>query len=301
MRSFSFFFLLLAASVSLHSGRAVAEPVNTYEGVTTPLWAGTPPHAVGKTPKDIPELTLHLPDPQKKNRTAVIVCPGGGYGGTAISYEGHDVAKWFNNLGVTVYVLRYRHAPNYKHPVPLMDAQHALRIARSRANELGYDKDKIGILGFSAGGHLTSTTGTHYDSGNPQAADPIERESCKPNFMVLVYPVITMQDDFTHKGSRRNLLGNEPDPKLVELLSSERQVTPETPPAFIFHTTEDKAVPVENAVRFYLALRQNQVPVEMHIYEKGRHGLGLAQETQDTYTWPTLLKNWLTVHKLLEK
>ncbi|MEZ6045047.1 MAG: alpha/beta hydrolase [Planctomycetaceae bacterium] len=200
-------------------------------------------------------------------------------------------------------MLRYRHSPGYKHPVPLLDAQHAIRIARARAKELGYDPHKIGILGFSAGGHLASTAATHFDGGDPSNSDIIEQQSSRPDFAVLVYPVITMQDDFTHRGSRKNLLGDTPDPELIELLSNERQITAETPPTFLVHTSEDQAVPAENSVQFYLALRKAGVSSELHIYQEGRHGLGFGDRpnTPSAYQeWPTALDNWLKTHQLIK-
>ncbi|QDU80844.1 Acetylxylan esterase precursor [Polystyrenella longa] len=283
---------------------SAAEPINTYNGVTKPLWEGAAPHAKGTTPADIPELTLHVPPADKKTDSAVIVFPGGGYGHTAITYEGHDVADWFNQRGVTAYVLRYRHSPNYQHPVPMLDAQHAIRIARSRAEELGYNPRKIGVLGFSAGGHLASTVATHFDEGDASSTDVIEQQSSRPDFAVLVYPVVTMQDDFTHQGSRKNLLGTNPDPELIENLSNERQITPETPPTFLVHTNGDTGVAAENSVQFYLALRKVNVPAELHIYEEGRHGLGFGRRpnTPEAFTqWPIALENWLKVHELVEK
>ncbi|MCA9040486.1 MAG: alpha/beta hydrolase [Planctomycetaceae bacterium] len=296
-------YLICLITFSLNNLSA-ADPVNTYNGITTPLWEGEPPQAKGNTPADIPELTLHLPPADIKTDSAVIVCPGGGYAHTAITYEGHDVAHWFNQRGITAYVLRYRHSPNYQHPIPLMDAQHAIRIARSRADELGYNPHKIGILGFSAGGHLASTTATHFDDGDASSSDRIEQQSCRPDFAVLVYPVVTMQDDFTHKGSRKNLLGSTPDPKLIEELSNERQVTSETPPTFLVHTTGDKAVPAENSVQFYLALRKAEVPAELHVYQDGRHGLGFGDrpDTPEAYKeWPTALENWLKTHQFMKE
>ncbi|MAT15082.1 MAG: 1,4-beta-xylanase [Planctomyces sp.] len=280
------------------------DPINTYNGITAPLWNGEAPGAKGNTPADIPELTLHVPPADIKTDSAVIVLPGGGYGHTAITYEGHDVAHWFNQRGVTAYVLRYRHAPGYQHPIPLMDAQHAIRIARSRAQELGYSPKKIGILGFSAGGHLASTTATHFDEGDTASNDPIKSQSSRPDFAVLCYPVVTMQDDFTHKGSRNNLLGADPDPKLVDDLSNELRVTPQTPPTFLVHTNEDAAVAAENPVQFYLALRKAGVPAELHIYEEGRHGLGFGERpnTPEAYQqWPIALENWLKVHEIIKK
>jgi acetyl esterase/lipase len=265
------------------------------------LWPEGAPLASGTEDRDKPRITWHAPAKGSANGCAVIVCPGGGYGGLADTYEGHDVARWFNRFGVTAFVLRYRHAPHYRHPTPLGDIQRAVRLVRNSATRFEIDPERIGVLGFSAGGHLCSTAGTHFDDGNSEAADPIDRVSCRPDFLVLVYPVITFTSPFTHKGSRRNLLGDSPAPELVESLSSEKQVTDRTPPTFLFHTTDDQAVPSENSVLFYLALRRAGVPAEMHVYEPGRHGVGLAAKHPTLSTWPTLLKNWMKHRKLLER
>ncbi|HVC95389.1 MAG TPA: alpha/beta hydrolase, partial [Pirellulales bacterium] len=203
-------------------------------------------------------------------------------------------------FGVTAMVLKYRLAPRYHHPAPLKDAQRAIRLVRARAGEWKVDPRRIGILGFSAGGHLASTAGTHFDAGRTDAAEEIDRQSCRPDFLVLCYPVVTMTGEFTHVGSRNNLLGENADAKLVEYLSNEKQVTPETPPTFMFHTNEDSAVPPENSVLFYLALRRARVPAELHIYEKGRHGVGLAQKDPALASWPALLVTWLRGRGILE-
>ncbi len=231
-----------------------------------------------------------------------MICPGGGYGHLAIGYEGHDVAKWLNDHGVAAFVLKYRHrGTGYAHPAPLDDAQRALRTVRARATEFGVDPGRIGILGFSAGGHLASSAGTHFDVGNPDAADPIERQSCRPDFLILCYPVISFTSPYTHRGSRKNLLGEHPDAKMVEKFSSELQVTPETPPTFLWHTDADTGVPSENSVLFYLALRKAKVAAEMHIYEKGRHGLGLAPEVPALVSWPRRCLDWMKGQGVLDK
>ena len=205
----------------------------------------------------------------------MVICPGGGYQNLSMDKEGYAVAKWLNTLGVSAFVLKYRLGPRYHHPIELGDAQRAIRIVRSRAGQYGLQADRIGIMGFSAGGHLASTAGTHYDAGNPSAPDPLDRPGSRPDFMVLCYPVISF-GTFAHAGSKRNLLGNDPDPTLVENLSNELQVTKDTPTTFLFHTTNDQTVPVENSILFYSALRKAGVPAEMHIYERGPHGVGLA-------------------------
>jgi acetyl esterase/lipase len=266
-----------------------------------PLWPGDAPGAMGSEAKDKPTLTMYLPPADKANGAAVVVCPGGGYGGLATDHEGKQPAEWLNGLGVTAFVLKYRVAP-YRHPVPLQDAQRALRTVRARAGEWNVDPGRVGIWGFSAGGHLASTAATHFDDGKADASDPIERVSCRPDFLILAYPVITMTGPpVTHMGSRNNLLGPNPDEKLIEELSNEKQVTAKTPPTFLFHTNADNGVVPENSILFYLALRKAGVPVELHIYEKGPHGVGLAPKDAVLSTWPDRLAAWLDGRGLLKK
>ncbi len=265
----------------------------------TLLWPQGAPGAIGNEDTDRPAVSIFLPPKDKATGSAVVVCPGGGYQMLALDHEGKQIAEWLNSLGVAAFVLRYRLAPRYHHPAPLQDAQRALRFVRAKAEEFGIVPDRVGIWGFSAGGHLASTAGTHFDAGDPNAADPIDRPGCRPDFMILAYPVIMFSSDYTHKGSQRNLLGANPDPKLVELLSNEKQVTPETPPTFLFHTTADKGVPPENSVFFYLALRKAGVPAEMHIYERGNHGVGLAPKDAVLSSWPGRLADWLKVRGIL--
>ena len=266
------------------------------KGAETPivLWPGGAPGAVGNETIDIPTLTPYLPPKDKMTGAAIIVCPGGGYTHLA-DHEGGPVAEWLNSLGVTAFVLKYRLGPRYHHPAPMQDAARAIRIVRARAAEWGLDPQRIGILGFSAGGHLASTAGTHFDSGNPNAADAIERVSSKPNVMILIYPVITMRDK-THAGSRKSLLGDDPAPELVTLLSNDEQVTKETPPAFLVHTSNDDAVPVENSLLFVNALRRASVPFEFHLYERGPHGFGLGGKDPILATWPDRCAGWLRLH-----
>ena len=261
------------------------------------LWPNGAPGVKGDADIDKPDLTLYIAS-QNKVPTGIIVCPGGGYVHLAMSYEGTDVAKWLNTMGISAFVLKYRLGPKYHHPAELDDAQRAIRYVRAHAAEFGIDPHHIGIWGFSAGGHLASTAGTHFDNGTPNSADPIDRESSRPDFMILAYPVITFEEPYAHRGSRDALLGPNPDPALVELLSNEEQVTKDTPPTFLFHTSDDPVVPVQNSVLFYLALRRAGVPAEMHIYEHGRHGVGLAQDSPELSTWPTLLANWLKLRGL---
>ncbi len=267
------------------------------------LWPLGAPGAKGDDPhRDMPAITIYSPSGETNNGTAVIICPGGGYGHLAMQHEGHDIAKWLNSLGVTGVVLEYRMGRGgYLHPIPLLDAQRAIRTVRSHANKLQVNPLRIGILGFSAGGHLASTAGTHFDPGDPDASDPIDQASCRPDFMILCYPVIAFGEDFSHKGSQRNLIGGNPPEELVASLSNEKQVTANTPPTFLFHTDEDPGVPSENSVAFYLALRRAKVPAELHIYRKGRHGLGLARTVPGTGEWSNACELWLRGQGLLER
>ncbi len=277
------------------------------DGPALPLWPeGEVPGAQGTDDRDVPKLTPFLPDgrrPGEPLRAAMVVCPGGGYAGLA-PHEGAPVARWLNSLGIAAFVLQYRVAP-YRHPWPLSDAQRALRTVRHRAGEWGVDPARVGILGFSAGGHLTATAGTHWDRGDAGADDPVERWSCRPDLMVLCYPVITFGPS-RHEGSMHNLLGRPPaDPgtqqaadyeALRRSLSNDEQVTPETPPAFLWHTADDGGVPVENSLVFASALSRHRVPFALHVYERGRHGLGLAEQDPDVGSWPARCGVWLAGH-----
>lgn len=258
-----------------------------------PLYPDGAPNAQGSAPDDTPTLTPYPVKGKDVAPTAIIICPGGGYFRLAMTYEGYDVADWCNRHGISAFVLKYRLGPKYKYPNELLDAQRAIRWVRAHASQYGYKEDQIGIWGFSAGGHLASTAGTHFDDGKSDPHDDIDKQSCRPDFLVLAYPVITMKTQTTHQGSLRNLLGEKPDPALVTLLSNELQVTSKTPPAFLFHTTEDPVVPVENSISFYLAMRKAGVPAEMHIYLKGKHGVGLAAKDPVLHTWTDHLYDWL--------
>jgi acetyl esterase/lipase len=259
------------------------------------LWPNGAPGAKGDAPEDRPSLTVYLADSTNKIPTAVIVMPGGGYEHLAFDYEGTDVAEWLNKLGISAFVLRYRLGPKYRYPVELWDAQRAIRYVRAHAADFQIHADRIGVWGFSAGGHLASTTGTHFDDGDRHGSDNIEKQSSRPDFMILAYPVITFEEPYAHRGSLHALLGDKPDPALVNSLSNETQVTTRTPPTFLFHTTEDQVVPVQNSVFFYLALRRSGVPAEMHLYLQGKHGVGLAQDNPVLRSWPDRLADWLKV------
>jgi len=266
-----------------------------------PLWEHGAPGALGNADADNPTLTIYPALKPSATRTAVVVAPGGGYGMLASNHEGRQVANWLNAMNVTAFVLKYRLGPKYHHPIELGDAQRALRLVRARSAEFGYAPDRVGIMGFSAGGHLASTTGTHFDNGNPSAPDPIDRVSCRPDFMILGYPVISFTAPYTHQGSANNLLGQNADPKLLVELSNELHVTSQTPPTFLFTTSEDSGVPPENSVAFYLALHKAGVPAEMHIFEKGEHGVGLDLGDPALGEWPALVAHWLSGRGLLEK
>jgi len=264
-----------------------------------PLWENGAPGALGHDASDIPTLTYY--PAVGKVSTAVVVAPGGGYQVLATNHEGRQIANWLNAAGITAFVLKYRLGPRYHHPIELGDAQRAIRLVRTRAAEFGIRPDRIGMMGFSAGGHLTSTAETHFDNGNPNAPDPVDRASCRPDFAILGYPVISFIAPYSHQGSAKSLLGDSPDPRLLKDLSNDLQVTPQTPPTFLFTTSEDTGVPPENSVAFYLALHKAGVPAEMHIFQKGPHGVGLDLGDGAVGEWPTLLINWLRGLGLLEK
>ncbi|AHM61972.1 pectin acetylesterase, family CE10 [Flammeovirgaceae bacterium 311] len=277
-----------------------------------PLWGNAVPNYLQTDEKELrenveivriskvqqPAIEVYLPVKRNATGQAVVICPGGGYGVLAYDWEGTDIAKWLNTKGIAAIVLKYR-LPNsrsvlVRHEVPLQDAQRALRLVRYRAKEWNIDPAKIGIMGFSAGGHLASTLGTHFDQKiASNTADAVNALSARPDFMVLIYPVITMKEPYTHKGSRNSLLGENPDQQLVDLYSNELQVKPNTPPTFIVHSTDDEGVPVENSLLFYEALRKNKIPAEMHIYPMGGHGYSLGLQHGYLKTWPDRLYDWL--------
>jgi acetyl esterase/lipase len=264
------------------------------------LWPEGAPGAIGEQEKDKPSLRIFAAPEDKACGTAVIVCPGGGYVNLSMKKEGTVPAKWLNSLGVTAFVLDYRHAgKGYHHPAPLEDAARAIRWVRTNAAKWKVDPDRIGIMGFSAGGHLASTLGTHFDRGDSKAEDIVERASCRPDFLILCYPVILLNSPYTHEGSQKALLGKDSDPELLHTLSNDTQVTSETPPTFLFTTDADETVPAENSVQFYLALRKAKVPAEMHIYQNGVHGLGLMPKDPILNTWQDRLTDWLKVRGLL--
>lgn len=275
-------------------------PPLMQEPQTILLWPAGAPGALGQDDRDQPAITVYMPPNTTGPMTAVIIAPGGAYARLSMTNEGRVPANYLNSLGIAAFVLRYRLGPQYHHPIELGDAQRALRIVRSRAAEWHIAPDRIGIMGFSAGGHLASSASTHPQAGRPDAVDPIDRVGSRPDFAVLAYPVISFVEPFTHEGSKTNLLGEHPDPALARSLSSEKQVTASTPPSFIYHTNADTVVPVENAVAYFLALRNAGVPAEMHIFRNGPHGTGLAQQEPALAEWPRLLANWLRVSGFLK-
>jgi acetyl esterase/lipase len=278
----------------------VAANTLAAEPKTELLWPQGAPGKMGDEAKDKPTLIIYLPEADKATGCGIVVCPGGGYGGLAMDHEGHQIAQWLNSFGVAAFICDYRHrGKGYGHPAPLQDAQRAIRTVRARADEFGVKPDRIGILGFSAGGHLTSSALTHFDKGDANAPDAIEKVSCRPDFGVLCYAVIALDQPFTHMGSQYNLLGKEAKKELIESLSNEKQVTAETPPTFLWHTYEDKAVPPMNSIVFYEAMIKHKVPGELHIYEKGQHGVGLAAKIPGTSDWPNACQRWLKTRGLL--
>jgi acetyl esterase/lipase len=271
------FALAVVLLLSMWSRAEVPAPI--------PLWPDGAPGALGTTSNDIPTLTLYLPDPTNVTGAAMVICPGGGYDHLA-PHEGNDYALWLNQHGVTCFVLKYRLGSHgYRHPAMLQDAARAVRLVRAKAADWKIDPKRVGIMGSSAGGHLASTLMTHFDLGNTNATDPVERQSSRPDLGILCYPLITM-DKYTHPGSKKNLLGTNPPPELVKLLSNELQVTTNTPPCFIWTIYEDKTVPMENSLMFAEALRKNHVPFDFHVYQKGGHGMGLADKPPFAHPHP---------------
>lgn len=298
---------MLLASVSTALAAAAAS-----DPVVLPLWDGTPPNS---QPAGLPEervqegtitwirhvqspsIEVRLPSRGNATGQVVVVCPGGGYGGLAYDWEGTDIAGWLNSRGIAAVILRYRmpadgDVAHQKWLCPLLDAQRAIRFTRAHAAEWALDPAKVGIMGFSAGGHLASTAGTHFDAGDAKATDPIDRFSSRPDFLILVYPVISM-GEYTHSGSRENLLGKTPSEIQLRFYSNEIQVTAETPPTFLVHAGDDDAVPVQNSLLFYQALIANKVPAELHVYPHGGHGFSLALGRGRLQDWPQLCARWM--------
>jgi acetyl esterase/lipase len=263
-----------------------------------PLWPEGAPGALGTSSNDIPTLTAYLPDATNATGAAMVICPGGAYQHLA-PHEGNDYALWLNQHGVTCFVLKSRLGPNgYRHPAMLQDAARAVRWVRAHADDYKIDTHRVGIMGSSAGGHLAATLLTHFDAGNSNATDIVERQSSRPDLGILCYAVITM-GEFTHKGSHNSLLGTNASPELESELSNELHVTTNTPPCFIWTTFEDKTVPMENSMLFASALRKNHVPFALHIYEKGGHGMGLKDKPPflHPHPWAADCLFWLNEQK----
>jgi acetyl esterase/lipase len=261
------------------------------------LWPDGAPGALGNTEVDKPRMYVFLPE-KRSTSAAVLVVPGGGYQHVAIGHEGFQIAQWLTAQGMTAFVLDYRVAP-YHYPVEINDGRRAMRLIRAHAAQYGIDPNRLGVWGFSAGGHLASSLGTHCGTGEATAADPVDRLDCRPDFMVLSYPVISMELPEAHAGSRMNLLGPDVDPKLEHEYSNQFAVTAQTPPTFLFATTKDPTVPIENTLDFYRALERAGVSAELHIYDYSNHGCGLCGSIQPLSTWPLLLRNWMLQHALL--
>jgi acetyl esterase/lipase len=286
------FFLLIVAITLFMSFANAQTPIR--------LWEGDAPNASGKEAIDIPTITPFLAPKEKATGAAIVVLPGGGYRNLSDVKEGSAVAEYLNSIGVSAFVLKYRLGPKYGQPNQLLDASRAMRIVRSRASEWEIDPNRIGILGFSAGGHLASTMATHFDSGNPNSSESLEKVSSRPDIQILIYPVITM-GEFTHKGSKQNLLGENPSEELVKKYSNELQISKDTPPAFIVQGVDDKTVPMENSLLYVQSLRKNGVPFEFHLYEHGPHGFGLGGTDPILSTWKDRLAAWLVIRNFVKK
>jgi len=266
--------------------------------LTEPLWPGAAPGSSATEPGDVPELFVSLVTSDQPT-AGVVILPGGGYGGHAMDHEGHQLADWFASLGISSAICTYRmrgkgnDGKGYGHPYPMLDAQRAIQTLRGRADTWNLDPQRIGVIGFSAGGHLASTVSTHFAETAAASDDSIAKESSRPDYAILCYPVIGFDKPYTHRGSQRNLLGDHPDPALLKLLSNEEQVSGTTPPTFLFHTAADRPVPVANSIEYFRACRQHGVPVELHVFPNGRHGLGLAKGVPGAEQWPQLCEDWL--------
>lgn len=309
-------FFSLLFGVSLSCGSSLSRGVaSAAEPERMPLWPDTAggepgaPGAVGNAPGDRPELIVYRA-PKAAGATAasptaaVVIVPGGGYGHLASGHEGTAIAEWFNSMGVTAGICMYRHrnsGSGYGHPHPLLDAHRAVRLMRAHAGEWGVDPERVGIIGFSAGGHLAASVSTTKGIESDAAEDAVDRQSSRPDFAILCYPVIALGRDYTHLGSQRNLLGNDADAELLTSLSPDNRVTAETPPTFLFHTTADTGVSPKNSLVYYQALLEKGVPAELHIFENGKHGVGLATEIEGTQAWPELCKAWLKGHGIVAK
>lgn len=294
--------LQIAAGFLILAGLSTITTYGIEPGTKTELlWPNGAPGAKGNDANDKPTMMIYLPAKEKATGSAVVIFPGGGYQMVAIDHEGRQVARWLNDLGIAAFVVDYRHrGRGYGHPAPIQDAQRAIRTVRSRSAEFGIEPNKIGIIGFSAGGHLASTAGTHFNEKFYEPVDKIDSASARPDFMILIYPVISM-GSFLHVGSYNALLGSNVSQELIDSLSNEKHVDSNTPPTFLVHATDDKTVPAENSISFYLACKKARVPVEMHIWQKGEHGFGLGKSGTPVSRWPALCADWMDKMGLCSK
>ena len=287
--------LILSLFITFGGISTSAEPIRQR------LWPQGAPRAKGDTATDQPFFEIWQPNGPAQLRPAFVVCPGGGYGGLAVDHEGRQIAQWCNERGIMAFVLHYRlGSKGYHYPTQLIDVQRAMRWVRAHAADYKIDTHRIGVWGFSAGGHLASMAATLFEKDTEGVDDAIDQVSARPDIAVLCYPVISLNSTATHRGSRKNLLGPEDNDALAERLSTDRCVTSATPPSFLFQTNEDAAVPAENAVGFYMACRKHHVPAEFHVYESGRHGVGLASQDPRLSSWPDRLSDWLTFHGFID-
>ncbi|MCO8120746.1 alpha/beta hydrolase [Stieleria sp. TO1_6] len=294
-RLFSF---IVLGCLCVGSANAQQQKAEQPEAQVQPLWPGLPPGSTHRDEGDVPELVITTIESEQPT-AAVVILPGGGYGGHAMDHEGHQFAAWFKSHGIASAICNYRlrgkgnDGKGYGHPAPMQDAQRAIQTLRAQAEPLNIDPNRVGVIGFSAGGHLCSTVSTHFAEGDSESEDPIGRVSSRPDFSILCYGVLVFGKPYTHQGSQRNLIGTDPTKELLESLSNERQVSADTPPTFLFHTGADTAVPPQNSVDYYLACHAKGVPAELHIFPEGRHGLGLASQQPGASQWPSLCEDWL--------
>ncbi|HEY1965923.1 MAG TPA: alpha/beta hydrolase [Acidobacteriaceae bacterium] len=283
MRRYAFLVLLASVPGLLRAQASTSKTLNVYPGAV--------PGALGHADADRPTIDVYLPA-ANPTHTAVLVIPGGGYSNVVADREGAAPAEWLVQRGVAAFVLHYRVAP-YRYPAPIADAERAMRLLRSQADNFGFSPDHLGAWGFSAGGHVASILATLFNNGVPASADPVEHASDRPDFVILAYPVISMKADFGHADSRQHLLGPMPDPALVALLSAEDHVTPTSPPAFVFTTNDDDVVPSQNSMLYVAACQRSSVPVEFHMFEYGHHGVDLAEHLPPLHLWTLLLESWM--------
>jgi acetyl esterase/lipase len=283
MHLFAFLLLLASAPGLLRAQASTSKTLNVYPGAV--------PGALGHADADRPTIDVYLPA-ANPTHTAVLVIPGGSYSRVVADREGAAPAEWLVERGVAAFVLHYRVAP-YRYPAPVADAERAMRLLRSQADNFGFSPDHLGAWGFSAGGHATSILATLFDNGIPASPDPVEHASDRPDFVILAYPVISMKPDFGHADSRQHLLGPMPDPAQVALLSAEDHVTPTSPPAFVFTTNDDDVVPSQNSMLYVAACQRSGVPVEFHMFEHGHHGVDLAEQLPPLHLWTLLLESWM--------